>query len=324
MQSIKKSMSVDKITCLEERFSRDKNTRNYNNYTNNTIISNIPKDNIDYYIVKPMGKKCYLWFTYIDKQFISLIKFPNDNDFFIADINFDNTLSYNNVLLYGYYVKIEEGYFFILDNIVNYNDYNYILSNKNYCLSSVFKIYSRLLDNIDVKSRFQVFLPFICDNYNAVFTSIYNLAYRPYGISLWKKDKNLGIYTFNNTNNIWEGIFKIKANINHDTYDLYCANGNHLDFHNRSLITDYKLSVYMNSLFRNIVENKNLDRLEESEDEDSFENIDENKFVDLNKSYYFKCCYNRRFKKWVPKCIIENGKLADLITKKQLIYIEKK
>ena len=80
----------------------------------------------------------------------------------------------------------------------------------------------------------------------------------------------------------------------------------------------------MNSLFRNIVENRDLDLLEESEDEESFENIDEYRYVDLKKTLYFKCQYNRRFKKWVPQTLIENGKTSDLITRKQLFYIEKK
>ena len=39
----------------------------------------------------------------------------------------------------------------------------------------------------------------------------------------------------------------------------------------------------MNSLFRNIKENRNLDLLEESDDEEEFENTSLDKFVDLDK-----------------------------------------
>jgi hypothetical protein len=56
----------------------------------------------------------------------------------------------------------------------------------------------------------------------------------------------------------------------------------------------------MNSLFRIIKENKNLDALEESDDEDEFENINEDKFVFLNKKYNMRCEYSYRFKKWIP------------------------
>ena len=41
----------------------------------------------------------------------------------------------------------------------------------------------------------------------------------------------------------------------------------------------------MNSLFRIIKENKYLDALEESDDEDEFENINEDKYVFLNIKY---------------------------------------
>ena len=340
MQSIKQVLGEEQIKCLSERFNLDRINRGYNKHSNNNnIIQDIPKDGIDYYIIRPVGRRCYLWFTYIDKQFIALIKYmgynsnnnsnnnsSNSDDFYLANIDFDNTLSYNNVLLYGYHVKTEgSGDFIIIDNIINYNDYNHIITSKEYSLISIFKLYRRLLQNINTKSgKLGVYLPYICSQYSEVFSAMYNLAYRPYGVSIWTLNKNQGIYLLNRENNVLEGIFKVKANPNHDTYDLYCYNGNRMEYYNRSLITDYRLSIYMNSLYRNIAENKNLDALEESEDEDIFENIDENKFVDLDKSYYFKCMYNKRFKKWIPKCVIEKPKICDIITRRQLFNIEKK
>jgi hypothetical protein len=56
----------------------------------------------------------------------------------------------------------------------------------------------------------------------------------------------------------------------------------------------------MNKLFRNIKENDNLDALEESDDEEEFENELTNKFVYLDKSYKMICQYNNKFKKWLP------------------------
>ena len=67
-------------------------------------------------------------------------------------------------------------------------------------------------------------------------------------------------------------------------------------------IPNYKTSVMMNSLFRNIKENRNLDALEESDDEDEFVDKDKNKnqFVDLNKCVRMTCTFNHRFKRWQP------------------------
>mgnify|MGYP003328747202 CR=1 FL=1 len=53
-----------------------------------------------------------------------------------------------------------------------------------------------------------------------------------------------------------------------------------LHYYNIMFIPDYKTSVMMNNIFRKIKENKNLDYIEESDDEDDFQNIDIDKYVD--------------------------------------------
>ena len=56
----------------------------------------------------------------------------------------------------------------------------------------------------------------------------------------------------------------------------------------------------MNNLFRNIKENINLDTLEESDDEEEFQNNNIDKFVFLDKRINMLCKYSYKFKKWVP------------------------
>ena len=56
----------------------------------------------------------------------------------------------------------------------------------------------------------------------------------------------------------------------------------------------------MNKLFRNIKENNNLDALEESDDEDDFENNNLDKYVYLDRSYKMNCQFNYKFKRWMP------------------------
>lgn len=61
-------------------------------------------------------------------------------------------------------------------------------------------------------------------------------------------------------------------------------------------IPNYKTSVMMNTLFRNIKENRNLDALEESDDEDeSLEPL-----VDLDKCVKMLCTFSHRFRRWQP------------------------
>ena len=61
----------------------------------------------------------------------------------------------------------------------------------------------------------------------------------------------------------------------------------------------------MNQLFRTIKENQNLDYIEESEDEADFEDIREERFVDLKKMINMECVFNYKFKRWVPVRVIQ-------------------
>jgi len=106
-------------------------------------------------------------------------------------------------------------------------------------------------------------------------------------------------------------VFQIKPEIQNDIYYLYCFDNNtqSLVHYNIACIPDFKTSVMMNKLFRNIKENNNLDTLEESDNEDEFENDKEDRFVYLDREFNMLCSYNYKFKKWTPL------KLADKNTK---------
>jgi hypothetical protein len=111
----------------------------------------------------------------------------------------------------------------------------------------------------------------------------------------------------NNNNNKKYKIFIVSADIQNDIYNLVDPNDlSNYDISNKLVasIPDYKTSVFMNALFRNIKENRSLDALEESDDEYEFENTNIDKFVDLNKKIKMKCIFNYKFKKWTPiECV---------------------
>ena len=101
-------------------------------------------------------------------------------------------------------------------------------------------------------------------------------------------------------------VFFIKPDLQNDIYYLYHSTTTNFDVISKEIahIPDYKTSVLMNKLFRNIKENSNLDSLEESDEEDEFENIQIDKFVDLNKIIKMRCIFNYKFKKWVPISVV--------------------
>jgi hypothetical protein len=78
----------------------------------------------------------------------------------------------------------------------------------------------------------------------------------------------------------------------------------------------------MNKLFRNIKENKNLDALEESDDEEEFENDNEDKFVFLARSHKMICQFNHKFRKWTPTRLAQKNDVV--ITTHECNFLEKK
>ena len=92
-------------------------------------------------------------------------------------------------------------------------------------------------------------------------------------------------------------LFWVSADITYDMYYLYTKN----DFvFQHAGIPNFQTSIMMNKLFRVICENDVLDKVEESEDEEDFEDIREDKHVDLNKKVLMECRFYPQFKKWVP------------------------
>ena len=100
-----------------------------------------------------------------------------------------------------------------------------------------------------------------------------------------------------------EQVLMVKPDIQNDIYHLYSydeLSKTYANYVGIASIPDYKTSVLLNKVFRNIKENDNLDALEESDDEDEFENDKEDRFVSLEKECKFKCVFNYKFKKWTP------------------------
>jgi hypothetical protein len=113
-------------------------------------------------------------------------------------------------------------------------------------------------------------------------------------------------------------IFHVTADVQYDIYHLFAyGKDKNLTYYNIAYIPNYKTSVFMNKIFRKIRENDNLDYIEESDDEDQFQNTDENKYVDLEKSVLIECTFNYKFKRWTPTHIVE--KLSKVVHINQLV-----
>ena len=307
-------------------FSQGKNTN-----TNKVLFN----ESASYFVLKPKGKRGYLWFTYIEKRILCILCFINKditdytNEFFEYDVNFDNTLCYNNVLLYGYYFTNNNNnnnnnnknnhsnkklttHYFVMENVFNYNIYNHIIEANNYnnIFENKIKLFNKIFDTCvhNMNNVIKLVCPIIVTSSGDVFKKINTLNYNLHSIAVYNKYKYLGNYLLENRKKQITATFKISPCINEDLYSLYVLDDQNLreSFYDLALINNYKTSVFMNGLFRNIKENRNLDFLEESDDEEEFENIKPDKFVNLDKSCIIECEFNYKFRKWVPRKLSQN------------------
>tara|TARA_Y100000816_G_scaffold292232_1_gene286513 strand:- start:1855 stop:2820 length:966 start_codon:yes stop_codon:yes gene_type:complete len=286
--------------------------------------------NKEIYITIPKGNKYFAWFTkYKSRNIVIFLQINRRKNTILSinsfNCNFDNILtSGKGTILYGTIFYIRNYRFFNIEDIFYYKGNNL----ENYNTNKKLHIQYLLMENYIKQTYYTdnsiIFgLPNISKKYNFIKQSIEKLPYKMYAIqtrNLFNKKVYLNeVIKHNNVINY--AHFLVRPTVNTDIYDLYYYNNQKLEKYSICLIPDYKTSVLMNKLFRNIKENINLDLLEESDDEEEFEDISIDKYVFLDKKFIMKCVFNNRFKKWVPLKVENNGKI---INKKHIFNMEKK
>ena len=102
-----------------------------------------------------------------------------------------------------------------------------------------------------------------------------------------------------------DATFIVKADLQNDVYRVCTSDGG---AHGFAAIQTYETSKFMNKLFRRIKENDNLDLLEQSDDEDEFENVSPDKYVNLDKTCKLVCKYLPKLNKWCPYKVASSGR----------------
>lgn len=294
----------------------------YEKITHNKVQSDI-------YLIIPRGKKCFIWFKYYQNKPFCFMMTLNLKNKKITNIEVKKT-SFNKELcsgrgtiLYGtnFYVNetncfnIENLYYFKGHNATNYNQYRK--------LKFVSEITSNYISQKKIiKNQIILGTPIISNNFGDINKKAKEVSFSIYAIQqrLLFKNKTFLNLIYKNNDVIYK-TFLVKPTIVNDIYDLFALDENNsLQKFKIGYIPDYKTSVLMNSYFRTIKENDNLDALEESDSEEEFENMSLDKFVNLEKQEIMKCVYNRKFNGWVP-IEITNEKISCL---KEIKFVEKK
>lgn len=270
----------------------------------------------DYYALIPKGRKCLLWTTYFKEHLnatFALELFKGDvNNIYHVNIPSMKEMAYGTIfygtIFYKNHFCIETCHYYKGRNVEKYSSQQQLELCHNY-MQLCYK------DNLLPKKEwsFKLGLPYMCVDIsecirmkNIVPYSVFCIQHRKYHWNHKKlhfsfiKESNL-LKTQQKENYI---SFEVIADNQNDVYNCYY--GKNSDFYSVLYIPDIKTSVMMNKLYRNIKENINLDALEESDDEDDFENINDDKYLLEDKKFIIDCAYNGKFRKWYPVRISKN------------------
>jgi len=299
-----------------------------------SMLHNKVPQNYEVHMAIPTGKKYIAWFTFeYERNVLYLFELNKDKKIAFAykvPMEVPLKLAYGTIL-YGTFLE----FCFVIEDIHFYMGINVCrccLYEKLQYLHEVFRI-------IDKMPHFEFVIPYMSVNNDSMAVDIENVKKLSYNIhhiqyrSLYKitpylnhvlsfkieqkkKSESLPIFTmpikmdFRKPAYKSTCVFLVSANLQFDVYNLYAfGKQSSKVFYNVAYIPDYDTSVKMNSIFRNIKENRNLDAIEESDDEEEFENPNIDKFVDLQKIIPMKCIYMKKFRKWKPIEIAHNQKI---------------
>ena len=305
----------------------------YENITHNKVF------NSDIILAIPEGRKSFAWFTTHNDKNVCLIMELAENkqisNIKIVNACFNSELAYGTIF-YGTTFFHSYNKFFAIEDVFHYKGSDVSRYNWGRKFELFNTILTKDLKQISLNNSFMVFgLPLLSNNLDDFLQKVEQIKYRISTVQfrLFERCNNFLFMSFtkfmeqkllkpknnnnnNNNNNIIpnkkvelnkkpydkkEVIFKIKPDIQNDIYQLYCLNEDNKEiYYDTAFIPDFNTSVMMNKLFRKIKENDRLDALEESDDEEEFENENEDRFVYLNKTYNMVCLYNHKFKKWYP------------------------
>jgi len=287
----------------------------------------------------PVGKKGYIWFTFQeDRDVCYLINLNRDKKMSHASLLTDKSIHSLSLgtILYGTHVVCEESTqsFFVVEDIYYYHGVSLSstrLMDRFACITDVIgqcpligqiQLCSPILWKRDRLDPLDHTIPI--DYIDVVGYPVHHVQYRTLDtirphLNVYNQRKltiassvpqkisltacHISQYTMDFTKPQYrcQTAFQVMADVQYDIYHLYAyGKDNATVYYGIAYIPDYKTSIRMNNLFRQIRENDNLDYIEESDDEDDFQNIQGDKHVDLKKRVVMDCVFSPKFKRWTP------------------------
>lgn len=247
----------------------------------------------------PKGPKCFVWFSlHNGNPCCILIERGRERDT-IKDVSI-MSCSFNPIIigtiLSGTIANNDKRRLIVLDDVYFYKNRHVSFVNpveKLRILGDLF-LERKIVNVVDFKTQFMIAPIGVEDNNTRI--SFYCVQYRKDAhtyVNVLVRQQQLPATISTNRK-----VFKVIAETQNDIYTLY--DDKDIDC-GLACIPTYEVSKMMNALFRNIKENRRLDSLEESDDEEEFENISLDKFItDKSRVIKMECEYVPKFKKWQP------------------------
>lgn len=280
-------------------------------FPNYQFKNNVVRHSYDIISFTPVGRKAFLWFTIGlgDKPACYLLyTSSNRQQIFTVDevvARFDDRIMrYGDTILFGTMVKSK-------DIVMPMG----ATAQNNQSVFVAEDIMMWRGDNMSID--YTVRLAFLADTLNKYLANTkFSLSFAEFRVMMpvltGKRviPRNIGYTVYNILNYTEKGVRVVKdvlpnecvvmsitAKPEEDTYDVVDNMGRYVG---NAAVQSYKTSMWLNGIFRNIRENGNLDYLEESENEDEFQNMADDKFIKRSEPVKFKCEFNQKFKKWAP------------------------
>ena len=280
------------------------------------------------YTALPFGKRHFAWFTHYNNLNVCfMIELstghpPNMKRIYPVTTSFDSRLSLGTIL-YGTVVHKDKSCCFVMDDIL------YDTGRSMKYVPYIDKVH-RFKDLCENQLGHTVYHPkqvlFVLPEMDVdamnIARKVGTLQYPFYcvmSVNLYGATKRVKVITKNNTQA--KGVFLVKPRIKSDTYELHAFDNNKTTFHGIASIDTYVRSVAMNDLFRTIKENHYLDAIEESDDEEDFQNVSPEKYVHLDRQIKMLCRWNPRFRRWMPLDKVDDK--TPLVTMREAVRLER-
>lgn len=288
-------------------------------HDNGTIMSSFPKIKLSYvknihnkvssanmFLAIPKGTKYFMWFRNFKNKYICVGLEIDGNNRSINSIKiknccFDERLCMGSgTILYGTLFSYNKSPLFTIEDIFTFKGYNLDKHTQSAKWCVIQNMLTQYLKQDTLNSKdVMIGIPVITKSRDDMDKRIASIPYTIYCIQHRYYQNNK--YYYNERNIIRQDIcasFLIKAEVPDDIYTIYTKDTD-APF-GRAIISNYKKSVFMNGIFRNIKENTNLDLLEESDGEDEFENTNGDKYIKCDKGHVMECVYDYKYKLWEP------------------------